>query len=170
MLKSQDIVILVKAMLSEDDGRWTYRELADQLNMSVSTVHDGVKRTEDCHLFNVDTRSVMRRNLLELFEHGVRYVFPARRGSVRRGIPTGHASPPLRRHIRQSESLLPVWPHAEGTEKGYALTPLHSTVPDVALRDEKFYEIFCLVDAIREGRAREREIAVDLLRDHIEEA
>lgn len=167
MLKSQDIVIVVKAMLLED-SKWTYRGLAGELNMSVSTIHDGIKRADACHLFNKQNRSVMRRNLLEFLEHGVRYTFPSRRGSMSRGIPTGHAAPPLRDQIRSGEASSPVWAHAEGQEKGYTLMPLHPAVPDLALRDEKFYEILSLIDALRNGRTRERKIAANLLRDRIE--
>ena len=42
---------------------------------------------------------------------------------------------------------------------GYAIEPLHNCAPKAALLDEKFYEVLCLVDAIREGRVRERKIA-----------
>ncbi len=168
MLKSQDVVILLKAILTEG-SEWTYRELAGDLQMSVSTVHDGIKRAAVCHLFNEQNRRVVRRNLLEFLEHGIRYTFPSRRGPVRRGIPTGHAAPSLRSQIRSGESLFPVWAHAEGQEKGYALTPLHPTVPDVALGNDKFYAILSLIDAIRDGGARERKIAVPLLRNRIEE-
>lgn len=188
MLKSQDIVILTKAVLSRQRSGWTYRQLARELDMSASSVHDGIKRANACHLFDKDKRRVLRRNLLEFLEHGVRYAFPARRGSVSRGIPTGHAAPPLRSQIRSdqppvrvlgtqsgspqgqtrsSESLPPVWPHARGKVEGYSLSPLHPTVPEAALHDEEFYELLALVDAIRDGRAREREIASNLLRDRI---
>lgn len=167
MLKSQDIVILVKLMLSEGD-EWTYRGLASELDLSVSTVHEGIKRVATCHLFNKQNRSVMRKNLMEFLEHGVRYTFPSRRGSISRGIPTGHAAPSLRDQIRSGESFPPVWAHAKGQEKGYSLTPLHPTVPDVALKDERFYDILSLIDAVRDGRTRERKIASRLLRDRVE--
>lgn len=168
MLKSQDIVILIKALQLEH-SEWTYRELAAALEMSVSTVHDAIERADICHLFDKQNRSVLRRNLLEFLEHGVRYAFPSRRGSMSRGIPTGHAASPLRSEIRSGDTPPPVWAHAEGLEKGYSLTPLHPTVPDVAMRDEQFYEMLSLIDAIRNGRTRERKIAANLLRDRIKE-
>ena len=42
---------------------------------------------------------------------------------------------------------------------GYTIEPLHNSAPKAALLDLKFYELLCLVDAIREGRVRERKIA-----------
>jgi hypothetical protein len=47
--------------------------------------------------------------------------------------------------------------------RGYALEPLFETVPLAALEDEKLYELLALVDAIREGRVRERSLATEEL-------
>jgi hypothetical protein len=38
--------------------------------------------------------------------------------------------------------------------------PLYSSVPEAALRDTKLHELLALTDALRVGRAREREIAI----------
>ncbi len=43
--------------------------------------------------------------------------------------------------------------------RGYAFAPLYRTVPEAALRDPALYELLALVDAIRDGRARERNLA-----------
>jgi hypothetical protein len=45
---------------------------------------------------------------------------------------------------------------------------LHRTVTKVALADPKLYELLALVDAIREGRVRERELAVKELTRRID--
>ena len=37
--------------------------------------------------------------------------------------------------------------------------PLYRKVPEAALRDSELYELLALVDAIRDGRARDRRIA-----------
>ena len=52
-----------------------------------------------------------------------------------------------------------MWPYAEGKVRGYAFAPLYRTVPEAALRDPALYELLALVDAIRDGRARERSLA-----------
>jgi len=45
------------------------------------------------------------------------------------------------------------------------LEPLYKNVPYAALRDPALYELLALVDAIRDGRARERNLAErDLVR------
>jgi hypothetical protein len=58
-----------------------------------------------------------------------------------------------------SNDLPPVWPWHEGNTRGVGLEPLYKSVPQAALRDPKLYQFLALVDAIRDGRARERKIA-----------
>ena len=97
--------------------------------------------------------------MLEFLIHGIRYAFPAEKGSLTRGVPTGYAGPPLNETIVASADPPPVWPHAEGPVRGYSFTPLHKNVPLAALDDVRLYELLTLVDAIRDGRVRERELA-----------
>jgi len=97
--------------------------------------------------------------LLEFLVHGVKYAFPPKRGALTRGMPTGYAAPPLNKVIVDSSELPPVWPFAEGTVRGEAFEPLYPSVPQAAARDARLYELLALVDAIRDGRARERNLA-----------
>ena len=67
---------------------------------------------------------------------------------------------------------IPVWPDAVGDKKGVALEPLHPSVPK-SLRenpDPVFYDILVLIDAIRTGRPRERNLAVIYLKEKIKHA
>jgi hypothetical protein len=52
-----------------------------------------------------------------------------------------------------------VWTFPEGPQRGVSLEPLYKTAPAAALRDPFFYELLALIDALREGRARERKLA-----------
>jgi hypothetical protein len=65
----------------------------------------------------------------------------------------------LNRLIAASKEPIPVWPHPEGKKRGIALAPLYETVPEAALRDHALYEKLALVDALRDGRVRERKLA-----------
>jgi hypothetical protein len=47
---------------------------------------------------------------------------------------------------------------------------LHKNVPQAALEDVRFYELLALVDALRDGRARERELAGRELKKRLEES
>jgi hypothetical protein len=69
--------------------------------------------------------------------------------------------------ISQPEEPPPVWPDPEGGVRRYEFLHLYKSVPRAALKDSKLYEILALVDAIRDGSAREREIAVSELKARI---
>ena len=89
----------------------------------------------------------------------MRYLFPGGKGALTRGVPTAYAASPLKEQIAPDGEPVPVWPCAEGTVRGYSFSPLHKNAPLAALEDQRFYELLALVDALREGRARERELA-----------
>jgi hypothetical protein len=86
-----------------------------------------------------------------------------------RGIPTAYAASPLKEKIAPDSEPIPVWPYAEGTVRGYSFSPLHKNAPLAALEDPKLYELLALVDGLRDGRARERELAIRELKVRLEE-
>jgi DNA-binding Lrp family transcriptional regulator len=162
-LKPQDVVVLLK-LASREDATWSYPKLAVELGMSPSEVHASVRRAAQSGLLQAATRSVNPTALLEFLVHAVKYVFPPERGGVTRGVPTAHSAPPLRSHFPAGSDLPVVWADPEGTVRGEALEPLYRSVPQAARSDAQLYEWLALVDAVRAGRARERELAVAELR------
>lgn len=165
MLKAKDLVVLLK-LVALDGRSWTYRELAAELGMSVSSVHSALQQAADSHLYNKQERHPVLRNLNEVLVHGVRYVYPVTAGAVTRGIPTAHGTSPMIGEIR-SPDLPPVWPTAEGDTRGHAVEPLHPSVPEAVRRDPALHELLALVDALRIGRAREQKRATELLSDRL---
>ena len=169
-LRPQDIVLLLK-LLAAGSATWSFSKLGKELFMSSSHAFQSALRAETANLLSISkappspsrARGVLfeprRSNLKEFLIHGVKYSFPAERGGPIRGIPTAEAAPPLSRYFDHMP-LPPVWPHAEGRVRGLAFSPLYKNVPEAAERDPKLYELLALVDAIREGRAREREAAI----------
>lgn len=167
ILKPQDIVVLLK-LVAINDGDWSYNSLANDLAMSPAEVHAGIKRCAVAHLFNQQRNAPIRSALLEFLVHGVKYVFLPDRGALTRGIPTGYAAPPLNSLIMQTNEPPPVWPSPEGTIRGYEFSPLYKSVPKAVAKDSVLYELLTLVDAIRDGRARERDLAVKELTKRLE--
>ena len=159
MLKPQDIVILLK-LLVRDGSEWSYPTLSYELSMSASEVHSGVKRAVAAKLMDMHRKIPVKRNLLEFLIHGVKYAYPPDRGGITRGVATSYAARPLSELIVQPDEPPPVWPDPEGQVRGYEFSPLYSSVPKACKVDPKLYELLALVDAIRDGRARERKIAV----------
>ena len=158
MLTSKDILVVMK-LASGDDDSWTQAQLAHELKLAPSQVSYSLSRLEGARLYNKALRRVSRPAVEEFLVHGVKYAFPAQRGSGTRGLPTAYAAPPLCDLIRQPDEPPPVWPTVNGTIRGYAFEPLDDHVPDAALRDRKLYEMLALVDALRDGRARESTLA-----------
>jgi hypothetical protein len=160
ILKPQDVLVLLK-LVAIGDASWSYSRLAGALWMSPSEVHAGVKRAVRARLAALHRERVVpnRRNLEEFLVHGLPYVFVPEQGEVTRGIPTGYAGPPLRPHFQDTGDLPPVWPVPDGEVRGMAFTPLYKSVPQAAREDEDLYSLLTLVDAVRGGRTREREMA-----------
>ena len=166
MLKPQDIVILLK-IAAMGEVPWRYDFLARELGMSASEVHAGFKRAELAHLADAQSKQPIMPALEEFLTHGIRYVFPAEIGEMTRGTPTGYAAEPLKHCFVETKEPPPVWPFSEGNTRGYSFLPLYKSVPKAAKTDEKFYELLVLVDAIRGGRARERQLAIQELKKRL---
>lgn len=171
MLKSQDCMILLK-LLANPSKVWSQRQLAKALCISVSETNAALKRLTDASLVRKDKGDQFKPILAsseEFLINGVKYLFPAKLGEYTRGIPTSVGAPIFRDKIVLGDDPIPIWPDAKGEVKGVALTPIHSTIPKSlsTFPDEHFYEILVLIDAIRVGRAREREIGKALLKKKI---
>jgi DNA-binding Lrp family transcriptional regulator len=159
-LKPQDIMVALK-LCGYCRKRPPISVIAADLKMSPSEVHAAIKRLQQARLLH-GPEMEDKPNLSGLEEfllHGVKYAFPAERGEVTRGMPTSYFGPPLKGQIAPGDELPPVWPWRDGDTRGIALQPLYKTAPVAALRDPFLYELLALVDAIRDGRARERKIA-----------
>lgn len=169
MLRPQDVVVLLK-LVALNREPWTYQRLAVELSLSQSEAHAGVRRAVAARLMSnptIATGRPIHAALLEFLVHGVKYAFPPKRGALTRGIPTGYAAPPLNKVIVGSNDPPPVWPYAEGTMRGEEFEPLFPSVPFAATRDPRLYELLALVDAIRDGRARERNLAAKELESRL---
>jgi hypothetical protein len=159
-LKPQDIVVVLK-LLGYPSGRPPISIVASDLGLSPSEVHGAIQRLRSCKLLHgpalKDKPNIS--GLVEFLIHGLKYAFPAEHGEVTRGIPTSYAAEPLKSEIAASDDLPPVWPWHEGDTRGGSLEPLYKSVPHAALRDPALYQLLALVDAIRDGRTRERNLA-----------
>lgn len=156
-LLAQDVVVLAK-LVSSRGRRPPLAQLSAELSQSVSQLHLSLKRLTDARLIDTDGRPNLRA-VEEFLVHGVKYAFPPRRGEPTRGTPTAYAAQPLSEHIEAGADLPPVWPFAEGTVRGVTFEPLHKTAPLAAAKDPVLYELLALIDALRDGRVRERHIA-----------
>jgi hypothetical protein len=166
--KSQDVVVLLKWLCHS--AAKSYAEVAKELGMSVGEVYGASQRAAEAGLFDLENKKPRITALKEYLVHGVKYAFPAHRGAPTRGMPTSYAASPLKEHFAHEEAkdLPPVWPDPEGKIRGYAVEPLFRNVPYAARQDPQLYELLALIDAMREGRARERNWAATELGKKLE--
>ena len=155
-------VLLVLKLLAQPSSEWTYKALGESVGVSGSQAFSSVNQAARSGLlyFPALQDTLNRANIREFLVHGLKYAFPVDRGSMTRGMPTAYAGPPLNRMVSSSPEPPPVWPTPEGSVRGVELSPLYKTAPRAAQQDAKLYELLSLVDAVREGRPREREIAI----------
>lgn len=169
VIKPQDILILLK-LVATPESRSSLSALAFNVGVGLSEAHRSLRRSTKARLYDPEQRKPVLAHLREFVIHGVPYAFAAERGEVTRGIPTSFAAAPLNQHFRPQElasGAIPVWPSATGIASGYALAPLYPSVPEAAGRDPVLYELLALVDALRDGRARERNLAARELENRL---
>ena len=163
-MRPQDIVILLK-IISKRKKKWLMKNLADELKISASEISESLNRSLTAGLLGKDKKKVNKLALMDFLKYGFKYVFPQKPGALARGIGTAHSAPPLNSEIVSNEHY--VWPFATGKLKGQAIEPLHPNVPFACLNDSSFYQLMSLTDALRVGKVREQQIAIDLLNDKI---
>lgn len=167
VIKPQDIVVLVKLISLSGNKNWTQNSLAVELCLSPSQINSAFRQLVNAGLITpYHSRSKPEpiiQAAQEFFIHGLKYAFPAKLGEKARGIPTSYAAPILKEYIIPGNDPIPVWPYGAGEERGVALKPLYSSVPESISKypDPLFYDLLTLIDAIRSGRARERQIAIE---------
>lgn len=164
-MRPHDVVVLFKILLLEGI-EWQSKDLARALFLSPAEISFSLKRSRYARLLDGTGRRVARRTLTELLLYGLPVVFPTQPGPQVRGLPTAHSAAPLCDQIVAEQVY--VWPDATGENWGAAITPLYPGVPGAARADSRLYELLALADALRVGRARERQLASKLLRDLIQ--
>lgn len=163
-MKPQDVVVLLKIIALNNDN-WQQIPLAQSLKMSQSEVSQSVARSKYASLLDDSGKKVMRQTLMDFLQYGMAVVFPVKPGTVVRGLPTAHSAAPLNKEISSGEEY--VWPYAKGQVRGLGIVPLYNTVPQAAMEDEKLYALLALADALRVGRAREKNLAVKEMKNRI---
>ncbi|MCF6271198.1 MAG: hypothetical protein L3J41_15915 [Melioribacteraceae bacterium] len=119
-------------------------------------------RSKFAGLIDASGKKTRRLALMEFLQYGIKYVFPQHPGSIVRGVPTAHSAPPLNNSIDSEENY--VWAFGKGNLRGQSIIPLYPTAVNAALKDPKLHELLALVDVLRVGRAREKEIAIKELK------
>lgn len=165
-MRPQDIVVLFKIIISNPN--WMNKSISEDLFLSPAEISYSLQRSVFAELLDPSKRKVMRRAFLEFIQYGLPRVFPAIRGPIAIGIPTAFSSPVMSEYfmINQLNELV-VWPYSEGKARGESIHPLYPNAVKAALKDPQLYELLALVDVMRMGKVREKEIAIKLLKEKL---
>jgi hypothetical protein len=163
-MKPQDILVLLK-IIALDNKEWQQLTLAQELNMSQSEISQSLQRSKYAQLVDFSGKKVNRIAFYEFLIHGISYVFPQKPAAIVRGIATAHSAAPINEIINTSEVY--VWPYAKGNTRGQAVLPLYSSAIEASLKDATLYEFMAMVDTLRVGSTREKEIAKVALKKRI---
>jgi nucleoside phosphorylase/tetratricopeptide (TPR) repeat protein len=163
-LQAVDLLVILKLAALGSPSE-PVRLVAEELGLSVDAVTLSLRRLEAMRLLR-DEGGHRRINKLALrwcLEQAVRWIAPAEVGGAELGLLTAHSAPALASRLIGDDGPV-VMPLPGGPARGRAVTPLHPLAPGAAARDPKLYALLALVDALRIGRAREREVAAVELR------
>ncbi|WAC13010.1 hypothetical protein [Dyadobacter pollutisoli] len=163
-MRPQDIVLLLKIILWES-REWQYREIANDLNMSISDVSHSLTRSAVAGLFQPDRRKVARQKLYEFIKYGLHVVFPILPGPIATGMRTAH-SHPLYQEQFSAEDIY-VWPDLNGLHRGQSILPLYKGAAIAAQNDENLYKLLASIDILRVGRPREINAALSVIENYL---
>lgn len=155
-MRPQDIVVLLK-ILCYGKKQWYSKDLARDLNLSTAEISNSLNRNAVAGLIDTDKRIVKKQALIELLIHGIQYIFPERPKEMVRGLPTAHSHQFFKEKIVSDVQY--VWLDAESEQKGFSIHPLYSGAVFAAKKDENLYLLLSLVDILRLGKVREKNIA-----------
>jgi hypothetical protein len=158
----------VLAGLLSHSGEWSYRSLAERLRVPHTVVQRALIRAEGAGLYSPVRRAVHLPHFEEFGLHAIRFVVPAHLGALVSGVPAAWAADPMAEKIRSSsDEPPPVWPYAQGEVRGQAIEPLHRAAPEAVAAWPELGEMLALLDSLRAGDARVRDVAGDLFSERL---
>ncbi len=165
-MSPQDIAVLL-LIGSDEKAQWSQVKLAEQLELSQPEISNSLARSRFAGLLDESGKRVSKQALLEFLQYGVAYAFPVKPGPVVRGVPTAHSAFPLNKLI-ESNGEEYVWPSATGELRGQAISPLYKNVVKAVKGNRELHELLSLIDAIRVGRVREKNLAIEELKKRLQ--
>lgn len=159
-MRPHDLVVLLKILSLKES--WQNKDLAATLYISPSEITESLNRSMLARLISPDKKKVLKNALLRFIENGLGFVYPVQPGALVRGIPTAHSAPILREFFNSEEPY--VWASSTGEVRGQAILPLYPNQVLASQQDETLYSMLALIDAIRVGKVREVQKALELLK------
>ena len=164
-MKPLDLILAVKLSLYENEADWTFRQLSQDLQVNISTIHKSYNNLKNSSL--VIYGFINLSGLFEFIKHGVRYVFPVQLGEDQKGIKAGRSNIIFSSKIATRYEM--VWESPSGECIGRSYQPLHPSLLKSWSHDSRFKDMIDLIDVLRltDCRARDRNLAHQVLEEMI---
>jgi len=163
-MRPQDIVVLLAIAL--EGKKWRVIDIAKKIGLSQSETSESISRSSIAGLIDKDNKILLKNALVDFIMYGLKYVFPVAPAGIKRGIPTAHSASPLNKIILSNNDVF-VWPYSKGEKRGQSIEPLYPNIPYVALENKKLYELLSLIDAVRIGKVREHNLAINEIKKRL---
>lgn len=157
---------------------FSVRSLGASLGISKTEVSASLRRCSESNLlFLINNHGVIslanlnwkvnKKAIFNLIKHAVPYLYPPKLLGFDIGIPTGFSGPALSEEVTSAGNSKIIWSSEYGEAYGQVLEPIYKTIAFASYQDEFVYNCFSLIDAYRLGKAREKDIAINLLEKKI---
>jgi len=157
-LRPSDIVVALQLTIYHSAQ---FKQLAESTGISAGECHNAVHRLRLSQLLLADERRPSTDALHRFLVHGMPFAFPPILGPAAMGVPTAHSSPAFREIVESPDHF--IWAHADGSVRGQSLVPLFPGAPALPVRNRPLYELLAIVDGLRVGTTRVRNIAAEVL-------
>jgi hypothetical protein len=164
-LRPSDIVVACQLATTPSAH---FINLAESTGLSAGECHNAVRRLRYSHLLLADERRPSNEVLHNFLVQGAPFAFPPVLGVQTIGVSTAQSSPAFRALVGTADGI--VWPHAQGEARGQSLIPLFPGAPTLSTTNQPLYDLLTIVDALRVGTTRVRNVAADLLAERLSRA
>jgi DNA-binding transcriptional ArsR family regulator len=145
---------------------WYQVKLAESLGISQPEISNSLARSRYAGLLDESGKQIRKHGLMEFLQYGIAYAFPAKPGPIVRGVPTAHSGPPLNTLIETQWRGIRM-AFRNRTITWTAISPLYKNVVKAVKEDHQLHELLSLIDAIRVGRVREKQLAIEELKKRL---
>jgi len=153
-MQPQDLLIALFLILEK---KKTYqKDIADRLKISRAAVSYSVNRLIKLNLLSQDKERIMAQTILDFIKYAIHIVYPAQQGPRVKGILTGDITL-LDNTILSDDKY--VWKSSLGHDIGQEISPLYRSAPEIAASEPALYKALQLIDIIRIGNSREKNLA-----------
>jgi len=157
-MQAQDLLILLFLQLEKTK---TYqKDIADRLMISRAGVSYSINRLIKLNLLSNDRERIMTQTILDFIKYAIHIVYPAHQGPRVKGVLTANLFE-LDGQIISNDKY--VWKSSSGKDIGQEISPLYHTAPLIVESEPALYQALQMIDIIRLGNSREKNLAYNKL-------